>query len=476
VWRIFADDLEAPCRFRRERMSRTFVTHARDRHPRRLRSAAAALVTVLLGGGYAAGAEPRVVTLAEASRAALAFHEEIRAAEAGERQATVIALRAYTVLGPSVTQRGSYTREKDEIAFPTTPSQEGTFNPVILQGEALRGTLSVEQPLYRHEFWALRDLGRSEQQRSFEVTRRARQEVLRAVAESYYRALRTRAIADVAEETRRLAETEVSHADARVDAGEAVRSETVRARTELARAKERIVTALGERQVAMERIARLTGIPAPFEVADPPPRRLTFSSVEPLVALAARQNPDLKAAEASLASAREEEKRRWAELLPTLGVRFDYRLVDHQAFAERNDFWDLVAEVEIPLVEGGGRRYLDVQEQRAKVAEAEARLTGARRDLELLVREAFVSVRTLEARLTAADEEVRLAADTYRLLSDQYAAGVVTNLDVLQALTARDQARVNLEAVRYEREIALVDLDRATGLLEDALAAPRSSP
>jgi outer membrane protein len=440
------------------------------------RSVSQLLVAVLLSSATAA-AQARVVTLDEATQAALASHEKIRAADAEQRRAAVASGRAFAAMGPTIQEVGSYTREKEGISFAPVQGVDtgSSFNPVILQKEATRGVLSVAQPLYTHQFWALRSLGEHEAERAREGSRVAREDVVAAVIRAYYELLRAEALSAVAEETARLADVEVSHAEIRVQAGDAVRSEMIRAQAESARAAERIVEAKGAIEVAIDRLSRLTGIPRDFEVREPPPRALDLSSVDPFVALTRGRNPDLKQAEAAFESIRDEERRRWAALLPTLGFQFDYRLVNHEAFAERNNFWDVILAVQIPILDAGGARWLDWSEQRAQVSRAEAEVAGLRRDLELNVRQAFVNVRTLASQEEAAEKQTVFATETYRLLSEQYTAGVSTGLDVLDALNSRDSARANLTIVHYARAVAAADLERAVGTLGEADAGTRGA-
>jgi len=428
-----------------------------------------AVVASLAAHATFAHAQDRVVTLDEATQAALASHEAIRAAAAEERRAAVTARRAFAAIGPTVQEVGSYTREKEGIAFSLPSAAQGgtAFNPVVLQREATRGTLTVSQPLYTHQFWSLQALGEHEAERAREGSRVARENVVAAVDTTYYDLLRARTLAGVADETARLADAEVTHAQARVQAGEAVNSEVIRAQAETARAAQRIAESRGAIEVAADRLARLTGIARPFDVVEPAERALDLSSAEPFVALARERNAELRRAEAALSSARDEERRRRATLWPTAGLQFDYRLVDHESFAERNNFWDLIIAVNVPLLEAGGVRWLDWSEQHSVVARTEADVAGLRRDVELAVRQAFVNARTLAAQETAAQKQSALAAETYRLLSEQYTAGVATGLDVLDALNTRDTASANLAVVHYLRALAAVDLERAAGVLAD---------
>jgi outer membrane protein TolC len=432
----------------------------------RVASATSLALAFLGNAAHTARAAERVVTLEEAQQHALATHDRIRAAEAAQQKAAVAPLRAVSAIAPSVREAVTYTREKEEIAF---PADVGTalqgFPTVVIAQDLVRNVLSVGQPLYTHQFWALRDIGGAEVKRSDELYRAARQDVLLAVTAAYYDLLRAQALEDVARQTEGLTDVEIAHAEARVNAGEAVQSDVLRVQTERARATQRHVEASGLVETSHDVLRRLASIEGPFSITEPPPETLDISSVEPFLGASRERNPNLKELEAQVAVAKGEEERREAALYPSLGLEFNYQNLNHDTFADRNDFWNLVVRAQLPLFESGGSRWLDVSEQRAVVAETNAELSGFSRDLEVDVRRAWITARTLEAKRIAAEEELRLANETYRMLSDQYTAGVATNLDVLTALNTLASARANVASTRYAEAVARVQLERVAGTL-----------
>src|SRR5207237_319645 len=138
------------------------------------------------------------------------------------------------------------------------------------------------------------------------------------------------------------------------------------------------------------------------------------------------------------------------------GLDFNYQNINHDTFADRNDFWTLMVRAQLPIFESGGSHWLDISEQRAVVSQREAESSGFERDLEVDVRRAWVTARTLAAKRAAADEELRLATDSYRMLSDQYTAGVATSLDVLTSLTALASARADNASIRFAEALSRV--------------------
>jgi outer membrane protein len=424
---------------------------------------AAILVATLCCSASRSFADP-VITLEQACASADRTHEKIRAALANEEASAVAPWRAVSAMAPSVVNSGSFLRNKEEIAFPSEFSVPG-LNPVVLPEESFRDTIAVTQPLYTQQFWSLRAIGKAEVERAKEATRATRLDIRLAVSAAYYDLLRAEVMAQVAHDSARLATAEARHAKDRFELGSALRVDVVRAETAVARAQRMIAESNGAVRVARVRLARLANLPAAFSVTEPPQVPHDSRALRELLDKAHKSSPDLQQVRATVKQANAEQRRRVAALFPTLGVQWSYHLTDEETFAERNNFWRLLIGVEIPLLEAGGSRYLDVAEQRAKSRSSEASLAGLERDLMVEVEQAFVAVQTLAAQEDSARKEADLADESYRLLSEQYTAGVSTSLDVLTALTARAQSQSNRAAIHYALAIANVQLARLTGEL-----------
>jgi outer membrane protein TolC len=111
--------------------------------------------------------------------------------------------------------------------------------------------------------------------------------------------------------------------------------------------------------------------------------------------------------------------------------------------------WDARMDVRVPLFSGGSVM--------ARVSEADAGLKAARLQLELLERRVAHDVRTAHRDLASAvDESAALdaAADaaqkSYDTLKEEYTLGLVTNLDVLQAMDLLVSQRSQADAARLK--------------------------
>jgi outer membrane protein TolC len=181
--------------------------------------------------------------------------------------------------------------------------------------------------------------------------------------------------------------------------------------------------------------------------------------------MALAQRPDLRRQERLLAAADEERRRRQFALLPSVDAQWDYRNTSVETFAQRNNFWTFVLALRVPILDRGGGAWLDVREQEYRLEMARLAYEGLRRDIRLEVLRDWLNADTFAANLHTAEEESRLADETYALVSKQYDAGAATSLEVATALADRQRARARLINTRSDRDVAILAVRRVTGVL-----------
>jgi outer membrane protein len=119
-------------------------------------------------------------------------------------------------------------------------------------------------------------------------------------------------------------------------------------------------------------------------------------------------------------------------------------------------------QLQVPVFNGRRTHHQELE------AQANVRSSGAR--LDDLKRQIVTEVDQAVARATASWQKtenatvmVRQAEEALSMARTKYEAGVVTNLDLLDAQTTLTQARLGYLRALYAYSMSLVDLDRATG-------------
>lgn len=118
----------------------------------------------------------------------------------------------------------------------------------------------------------------------------------------------------------------------------------------------------------------------------------------------------------------------------------------------------------VPLFRGFATRR-EVDEAEANVQAAEARLIDVQRQVSAQVVQAASDLRARLDRLATTQLRVDQAQAAAQLARTRYEAGIITNLELLEAETALQQARLERTEVRYRVVLGRYALQRAVGTL-----------
>jgi outer membrane protein TolC len=204
-----------------------------------------------------------------------------------------------------------------------------------------------------------------------------------------------------------------------------------------------------------------------FTVVDDLEAQAPLPHFDDVRALAAKNNPDMRAAQAYLEQQTYEIKSARAEMLPVLSFDYFYGMNSgefaiHNQEGLRNLGSVAQAQLNIPLWNWGATR--------SRVRQAELRKQQARNDLTLAQRELLSNLNTFYLEAEAANAQIatlrhslQLSGDSLRLTLMRYQAGEVSVLEVVDAQTTAVQARnaFNDGMVRYR--VALANLHTLTG-------------
>lgn len=407
----------------------------------------------------------QVLTLEEAYRLALANEEQVKIAEHELTKAQLLPWRAVTLLTPRAEIDGTFTRNKEEISFsqqPILPGQTGTPS-VIRPLESWQGNFVVTQPIFQPSFLPTWRLGKEAVNQTAQRYGFTIREVLFGVARAYYDVLRSREQVRVAEDTLRLTKDELKQAEVRFRVGEVTKTDVLRAEVEVARAERTVVANRNALQLTRATLARAVGIPEPVRIIEPTPPMSRGERYERLLEQAFVNRQDLRAQAAAVEVAHERKNQVLARYFPSINTQWNYPRLDSPTFANRDKFWVLTLNFQVPLFDGGVRE-LDLQEQNENLSQAELQLAQLKKNVGIEVRQALLDVETLEATLETLKKEVSLAQENHRITSKQYGVGLATSLDVNTALNSLTQVRTQLIDQTYAYQVALLALDQAIGL------------
>jgi outer membrane protein len=412
--------------------------------PGRLLARAVAFAAGLL---CAAGAAAQPLTLDDYYAAALKRSETVAAQGELIRQAEERHRQARAALHPTLSGVSSYTR-LDEGASDTVT------NPTRQRSTRLAAT----QPLFRgfRDFAALRQ-AQAQRVAQDEDWRAARVQLFKDVAQNFYDVLALEQDLknlDAQIDQHREREKELQE---RVRIGRSRVGEVLTVQATIGSLRAQIEQLRAQLGVAREAFAFLSGLPAATALHDVGPPPADPGALE--AALARLElRPDVRAAQQRLVAARENIEVARGEHLPSLDLNANRYF--ERSGSLRDVEWDVQLALTVPLYAGGGVQS-KVREAASQRTQAELDATRVRRAADQEIRAAHQTAVLDRAQLDALEKATEAARKNYEAQRRDYRLGLVTNLDVLQALTAFQENQRSLDRARYAARLNFLRLEAA---------------
>lgn len=400
----------------------------------------------------------RLLSLDEAYDRALATDQSIQIAFEEIQKSDLLPWSALTRLGPRITGNGGYSKPERNLA---------NFSGPVLQ-ETWRGDITVQQPLLDPTVLAAYRAGKLSAQAARLTRLYLARNVLFGVTRAYYDVLKKERIVRVSRQTLALAQQQLDLAQNRFRSGEVTKTDVLRAQVTVERARRSLVTAENSLSLAQKNLSTMLNLPSPagFIVLDPPPYPTDTPALDDLQQRAAARREDLRVAGLTIDQSRQHEREARAQYWPRLVGQWNNQWVDPETVSSRNDFWQAGLALQLPLFTGG-QREVDLQRTRHETKQTELSRESLLKSVELDVQDAWLNAQTLAQSLKALEVEVAAAEETLKNLQNQYKAGSATSLDVQNALNDLNTSRTDQAVQIYDYQIALRNLERASGVFQE---------
>ncbi len=209
-----------------------------------------------------------------------------------------------------------------------------------------------------------------------------------------------------------------------------------------------------------------------FSVVDDLQTPEPLPSLPEVQAAAARQNPDLRVALATLREAKQEVGVAWSGFLPSLKLDYFYGIdANHFATREvdpasqlavRNLGYAATATLQLPVWNwGANRSRLKQADLRRELAQVE--LSFAQRQLLAKLRTFYEEAQTARTELDSLSQSAELAAESLRLTTLRYQSGEATVLEVVDAQNTSTLVRNAFSDGQSRFRVALANLQTLTG-------------
>jgi outer membrane protein TolC len=300
--------------------------------------------------------------------------------------------------------------------------------------------------------------------------RSARDLVVLVAANLYLQTLATAARAETARAQLDTATTLHQQAISLRQGGLVPGIDVVRAEVRMSTERQRVTAATNDFEKSKLQLARVIGLPMgqAFELT----QELPFvpapeMKLEEALSRAYSERPDYLAAQARVQEAEAARRAIVGEQLPSVKVTADYGAIGLHISSALPTF-SVVGALSVPIFEGG--------RVQARLAQADADLRAKRAQAEDVKAQIYYDVRSAFLDLKATEEEYQTASRARELAEqqltqsrDRFAAGVASNIEVVQSQEAVAQASEQYIDSLYGFNVAKAMLARSLGTAEEAV-------
>lgn len=367
-------------------------------------------------------------------------------------------------LSASISENAVQTNlEAQGLRFPGFPKVIGPF-----------GFFDARAYLTQSVFdWHLiqRERGASERERAARLSYKdARDIVVLAVGNAYLIAIAEAARVDTAEAQVDTSQALYNKAVDQQKAGVIPAIDTLRSQVELQTRQQALITARNDYAKQKLTLARIIGLPPgqSFNLTEKAPYApLTPESVEQYLQRAYTSRADYLAAAQQVRAAEHFRSAATAEHYPSLGIAANYGDIGVTPGDSHGTF-TAAGTLTIPIFQGG-KAHADVLQAESTLRQARQQLEDLRGRIDYEVRTALLDLAAAADQVEVARSSVQLANETLTQAQDRFAAGVVDNLEVVQAQEAVATANESYISSLYSHNVAKVALARAIGFAEQGV-------
>lgn len=414
--------------------------------------------------GPPAAAAQEQLTLRETIDAAIAANLDLKAAREGTAAARSIQAAERTRFFPSLSASYQYRRNDEatrtEGVGITAPEDEYSFVGTVSQ-PLFTGFSNLNR--YRIAQLGL-DAARIE-------TQIARREVILDAKTVFFTILKAKKLKAVAEQAVRQLTAHRDVARHFHEAGMTPLNEVLKAEVELANARQELVSADNDLEIARSRLNLLLRRPLDTTFTlDETIQIVSFDrSLDFCIRTAEENRLELKIARLDVEIAEKEIRLGKTDYFPSVDLEGNYY--------QRGDDWDLdggpgisnphrwdVTAVASWTFWEWGRTGHTVREKRSRMAQARYNQEEISDQVQLEVKSAYLRTKESEKNIITAKQAVAQARESFRISTERYKEQVATSTDVLDAQTLLTRTMSSYYRALYDFMISKASLFRAMGL------------
>lgn len=296
-----------------------------------------------------------------------------------------------------------------------------------------------------------------------EEFRQVKNAVFYSISEAYYGLLKAKSAYSLALNSKKLLESHLNEVRARFDVGMATRSEVLRAETELANAELAVIEAENAVKKAELNLKFAIGLNRDEEIEVK--EELRFSplagELKDLIDEALSKRPELSISVHVIEGLKASERLTAADARPQFYLSGNY-FWKGETFPPEENSWNLSLILSLNLFDGGEVKG-KLKEIKSNINAYLSSLENLKKSIALEVETAYLSMKEAEKRIKVAEAYASKAFEDFKMVEEEYKAGVATNLDVLDAQNSWKEMENKYIQALYDANLALAKLMLAIG-------------
>lgn len=282
----------------------------------------------------------------------------------------------------------------------------------------------------------------------------------------YFNVLQYRNLIEVYEEEVLTLQEHLRNVNAQFRVGTVAKVDVLESQVELANAQQNLVNIQNQYDVAVAELNNYIGLPADTVIR--PQDTLTYKrysiSLSECTTYALENRADAAMADYAVKRAESAKRAAKAGWYPSVSAGISKEIdTQHLWNHKYSDQWRAGISASWNVFDGGITR-AQVNQADAELVRLQEVAAQTREQIQLEVQSYYLQLHAAEKNIVTTQASVTLAEENYKIAQVRYAAGVGTNLDVMDASRKLTEARSNYFTALYNYNTAKASLDRYMGV------------
>ena len=282
----------------------------------------------------------------------------------------------------------------------------------------------------------------------------------------YFNVLQYRNLIEVYEEEVLTLQEHLRNVNAQFRVGTVAKVDVLESQVELANAQQNLVNIQNQYDVAVAQLNNYIGLPADTVIR--PQDTLTYRNynlkLSDCTTYALENRADAAMADYAVKRAESAKRAAKAGWRPEVSAAVSKEIDTEHLFNHKySDQWRAGISASWDIFDGGITR-AQVNQADAELVRVQEVAAQTREQIQLEVQSYFLQLHAAEKNIATTQASVTLAEENYKIAQVRYAAGVGTNLDVMDASRKLTEARSNYFTALYNYNTAKASLDRYMGV------------